>query len=167
MTDKSPLTPGRVVLVFLLILTSSPVLAQQPDIPVGEELDVDREFAALVERGRAWSRKGEYDTAIAKFTEAIRLNPDGASAYRELASIRASCPNLNYRDGRKAVELATRACELTGWKDAESLLILARAYAANDEFGKSLLYMGKAQKLVEDNAVKPKDHEPSKLSPNP
>ena len=37
------------------------------------------------------------------------------------------------RDAKKAVEHATRACDLSGWKDASHLSTLAAAYA---EFGK-------------------------------
>ena len=43
--------------------------------------------AAFYNRGNAWGIKGEYDKAIADFTEAIRLKPDDAAAffYRGLA----------------------------------------------------------------------------------
>ena len=37
-------------------------------------------------RGIAWSRKGEYDRAIADFDQALRLNPNDAAAYNHRGS---------------------------------------------------------------------------------
>ena len=89
-------------------------------------------------RGRAWNDKGEYDRAIADFDQAIRLDPKHAVAYngRGDAWLRATCPNEKYRDGKRAVESATRACELTDWKKAGHLDTLAAAYAECGDFAR-------------------------------
>jgi hypothetical protein len=42
------------------------------------------------------------------------------------------------RDGKQAVGLATRACELTGWKNANWMNTLAAAYAEVGEFTKAV-----------------------------
>jgi tetratricopeptide (TPR) repeat protein len=60
----------------------------------------------------------EYPNAVADYSQAIRLSPDHASAYCGLAWVLATCPKDELRDGKRAVELATKACELSGWKDA-------------------------------------------------
>ena len=67
---------------------------------------------------RAWSRLGNFDKALADFNETIRLDPRHASAYNSRAWLWATCPDGKCRDGKKAVESATKACELTEWKNA-------------------------------------------------
>ena len=95
---------------------------------------------AYFNRGDAWSGKKEYSTAIADFNEAIRLDPNYSSPYKGLAWIYATCPDGQFRDGARAVRLATRACELSGWTDAEKLSTLAAAYAEAGDFEQALEY---------------------------
>ena len=47
----------------------------------------------------------------------------------DLAWLLATAPDARFRDGPRAVEHATRACELSGWRDAAALDTLAAAYA--------------------------------------
>jgi hypothetical protein len=62
------------------------------------------------------------------------------SAYSGLATIRASCTDSSIRDGAEAVRAATKACELTGWKDSQNLDLLAIAYAESENFPKAVEY---------------------------
>jgi hypothetical protein len=50
------------------------------------------------------------------------------------AQLLASCPDDAFRNGKKAVEYAQKACALTSWKDATSVDILAMACAADGNF---------------------------------
>ena len=58
-----------------------------------------------------------------------QLDPKLATALVHRAWVGARCPDKKYRDGKKAVELATKACEIAGWKDPEALGILSVAYS--------------------------------------
>ena len=73
---------------------------------------------AYYNRGYSWSCTGNYEKSIADYNEAIRIDPGLSDAYNGLAWILATCPDPKHRDGKKAVELATKACELTEWKNA-------------------------------------------------
>jgi len=87
-----------------------------------EAIRLDPKYAgAYNNRGDTYRRKGAYDRAIADYDEAIRLKPKYAGAYNGRAWLWATCPDEKYRDGKKAVDSATRACELTDWKDANCL----------------------------------------------
>ena len=90
--------------------------------------------AAYLNRGNAWAGKGKHDKALADYAEAIRYDPQFLAAYNNLAWSLATRPERELRDGPRAVEAATKACELTGWKNAECLDTLAAAHAEAGDF---------------------------------
>jgi len=69
-------------------------------------------------RGNAWKGKRDFGQAIADYDSAIRLNPTSPWGYALQSSIFASSPDAKYRDGSRAVELASKACELGGTRNA-------------------------------------------------
>jgi tetratricopeptide (TPR) repeat protein len=87
---------------------------------------------------------GEYDMALADFDEAIRLDPNAANPYGIRAWTLATCPIDKYRDGKKAVELAIRACDLSEWKENYHLQALAATYAESGNFDKAVKMQEKA-----------------------
>ena len=85
-------------------------------------------------RGLAWQKKQHHDQAIADYDEAIRLAPDDPIAHNNLAWLFATCRDETRRDGKRAAESATRACELSGWCDWRFLHTLAAACAETGDF---------------------------------
>ena len=78
--------------------------------------------------------QGKFAEAAAHYNEAIRLDPDDAESLNNRAMMLAACPEAKYRDGQRAVESATRACELTVWQQPGCLDTLAAAYAEAGDF---------------------------------
>jgi tetratricopeptide (TPR) repeat protein len=122
----------------------------------GEVIRRNPKFSlAFNNRGNAWSAKKEYLKAIADYAEAIRLDPKFALAFTNRAWLLATCPDASLRDGKKAVETAIRACELSEWKAAFAISTLAAAYAEAGDFDKAVLFQDKVNALYSD----PKDRQ--------
>jgi hypothetical protein len=81
---------------------------------------------------------GEAAAAAAAFADAIRLDPDHTFALNNLAWLLSTSPDDRARDGRRAVPLAARACELTGWVDPVLVSTLAAAHAECGAFGEAV-----------------------------
>jgi len=93
---------------------------------------------AYANRGRQWEKKPEFGRAAADYAKAAETDPRYARAYNVHAWLLASCSDAKWRDGAKAVTLATRACELTGRKDANYLDTLAAAHAEAGDFDRAV-----------------------------
>jgi tetratricopeptide (TPR) repeat protein len=97
-----------------------------------------KDALAYLNRGTARLRKLNYEEAIADYSRAIQLSPWSETAYKNLAWLLATCPNASFRDGKTAVEHATKACVLSEWKDPKTLPILAAACAEAGDFESAL-----------------------------
>jgi len=71
-----------------------------------------------------------------------------------LAWLQATCPIAEFRDGAKAVENATKACELTDWKNFSYVDALAASYAEVGDFDSAVKWQKNAiDLLAEDTSV--------------
>jgi tetratricopeptide (TPR) repeat protein len=122
-----------------------------------------KDSVAYVVRGCDLSEKKEYDKAIADFSEAIRIDPQDSVAYNNRAWLWATCPDAKYRDGKKAVDSATKACEITEWKEANLLDTLAAAYAEAGDFDSAVKWQTNANALNLDAQAKTKGEARLKL----
>jgi len=65
------------------------------------------------------------------------LNRNSVTAISSLASVLAAAPDASFRNPSEALQLAERAVELTGRRDANTLDVLAVAHAAAGDFDRA------------------------------
>src|SRR5262249_53600523 len=102
---------------------------------------------ALSYRALSHYENKEYSKAIADLQEAIRAKPKDPRSYDSLARYLAECPDPKYRDGKKALEYATKGCEMDSWKHYGYLEALASAHAELGEFDEAIKWEKKALEL--------------------
>jgi tetratricopeptide (TPR) repeat protein len=95
-----------------------------------------------------YRKLGRTAEAIAQYREAIRLNPEQVEAINNLAWILATDPNPQFRDGTEAVQLATRACELTRYQHPAALATIAAAYAEGGHFTEAASFAEQALQIA-------------------
>jgi len=109
------------------------------------------------ERGNAYFHLGDFKRAQADFVVALRVDRRDPDVLNNVAWFRATCPEARFRNGKEAVELATLACTLDKWKDADEIDTLAAAYAEAGDFAEAERYQQKSMALLsEDEALRPK-----------
>jgi tetratricopeptide (TPR) repeat protein len=114
------------------------------------------QFLPYHDRGKAWRAKKAFAEALADFSQAIRLAPKEAGPSNSRAWLRATCTEARYRDGALAVADATRACDLSGWKNAYYLGSLAAASAEAGDFARAVEFQEQASRLYAEPESKAK-----------
>jgi tetratricopeptide (TPR) repeat protein len=104
---------------------------------------------AYVFRARAFANLLQEPQARADLKTAAMLKPvDYAEAMNSLAWCRSTFAKSILRDGKKAVEEATKACELSHWKNSSYIDTLAAAYAETGDFKQAVQYEEKSIALA-------------------
>ena len=107
------------------------------------EIDADN-FPCRRGRSDAAISIGDHPAALADLEKALALEPADSGVLNNLAWLLATSPDDDLRDGKRAIDLATKACEETEWKEAHIVSTLAAAYAETGDFENARKYSKQA-----------------------
>jgi tetratricopeptide (TPR) repeat protein len=114
----------------------------------GEVLRVDPQNGfALRGRADAYLNVGEHRKAVTDYEVAIKMFADDSAILNNFAWVLATSPEDEIRDGKRAVEMGLKACELTQYQQAHILSTLAAAYAETGDFETAVKWSQKSVDL--------------------
>ena len=104
-----------------------------------EALLINPKYAgAYYNLGKIYANKGEVEEAILYYKKALQVSPNMAEALYNLSWIYSTNENEKFRNGKKAVKLAEKLCELQNYNHPLSLDTLAAAYAETGKFDRAV-----------------------------
>jgi Flp pilus assembly protein TadD len=130
------------------------ILRKQEKLPEAvaeyfEELKVrPNDLPTQLNLAQVLARLGRTQEAAEHFEAALRLDPGSTEALNNLAWLLATTEDSGVRNVSRSIQLAERACELTGQKQATMLGTLAACYAAAGRFPDAVAAAEKACALA-------------------
>jgi len=113
---------------------------------------------------------GQHANYVDTLRQAILLDGKDAWCYNQLAWVQAACSEASVRNGKEAVSAASKACELTEWKNWAYIDTLAAACAEAGDFKRAIEFQEQAlrtgnpseseQKAMRDRVALFKDSQP-------
>lgn len=94
---------------------------------------------------------GKQAEALADYEQALKLDPNNSGVLNNLAWLLATSPDDKLRNGKRAIDLALKACEVTDYKQAHILSTLAAAYAETGDFDTAKKWSGKAVETSDES----------------
>lgn len=113
------------------------------------KIEPRREFTLQV-RADTYLNQGMQKEAIADYEKALSLVPDNSGVLNNLAWVLATSPEAKLRNGKRALQLAAKACEVTNYKQAHILSTLAAAYAETGDFANARKWSSKSVEMGDD-----------------
>lgn len=107
------------------------------------------------ELAELYTLQGSNREASVYYSKALELSPQFTNALNNFAWMLATSPDDQVRNGKRAVELAQRGCELTSWRQPVFIGTLAAAYAEAGQFDDAVKMGERARALAQKQGNEP------------
>ena len=133
------------------------------DAAIGEFSKVIRQdpknWLAKYSRADTYLNVGKHKEAIADYEAALKINREYDNLLNNLAWVLSTSPVDDVRDGKRAVELALKACEVSNYEKPHILSTLAAAYAESGDFKNAVKWAKKAVEIGREDIQEQLEHE--------
>jgi Tfp pilus assembly protein PilF len=111
----------------------------------------EKNAQALRSRGDAYLSVSKHAEAIKDYEIAMKEEPEDTGVLNNFAWVLATSPDDKVRNGKRALELAKKACDLTGYKKPHILSTLASCHAELGDFDEAIKWSTKACDMSPDD----------------
>lgn len=102
-------------------------------------------------QGQLLLSSGRHADAIRVMEDIVKKEPEDEVTLNNLSWVLSTSPDDSVRDGKRALELAEKACELTEYQKAYILSTLAAAHAELGDFDKAIEWSEKSLSLSQED----------------
>ena len=118
-----------------------------------------KNWLAKYSRADTYLNVGKHKEAIADYEAALEINREYDNLLNNLAWVLSTSPVDDVRDGKRAVELALKACEVSNYEKPHILSTLAAAYAESGDFKNAVKWANKAVEIGREDIQEQLEHE--------
>ena len=118
-----------------------------------------KNWLAKYSRADTYLNVGKHKEAIADYEAALEINREYDNLLNNLAWVLSTSPVDDVRDGKRAVELALKACEVSNYEKPHILSTLAAAYAESGDFKNAVKWAKKAVEIGREDIQEQLEHE--------
>jgi tetratricopeptide (TPR) repeat protein/membrane protease YdiL (CAAX protease family) len=101
----------------------------------------------FIARAEIHEDEGNYALALEDYNHAIAEAGNDWKAANDAAWLLSTCPDAKVRDGKRALALAKKACDSSGWQDGDVLDTLAAALAETGDFAQAVTWQERSIEL--------------------
>lgn len=162
--------PAKAIEMYSEVLRRLPPSSITQLPPRSRPVFLMQRIAYLRSRGDAYLSTGEHENAIEDYEEALDLGDQieemqasisgqeleytpNDGVLNNLAWVLATSTYDDLRNGKKAIELARRACEVTDYKMPHIISTLASGYAEDGNFDEAVKWIERGLKVNEEREV--------------
>ncbi len=106
----------------------------------------------LLARAHLRENVGEYRLALDDYNHALAVASNDWETYNAAAWFLSTCPDSKFRNGKRALTLAKKACDLSSWQDGYAIDTLASSLGETGDFAQAVTWEERSIDLLKSQS---------------